>query len=169
MYRTVSNLIFSVICFCYSNRSANTLIVPKISHTHLFSLTHTPALLYLDSLVGKEQKCYIAIGDILIIFTLYDGNQIVRVANSWITEISSIISAFHMRLSVVGCFNGTIIVLDEDYQLLHYLVGHHSAITCINLLSNCMMLSASEDSTLRLWNIHTGKQVFLNALSTSNR
>lgn len=119
--------------------------------------------------MGKEQKCYIAIGDILIIFTLYDGNQIVRVANSWITEISSIISAFHMRLSVVGCFNGTIIVLDEDYQLLHYLVGHHSAITCINLLSNCMMLSASEDSTLRLWNIHTGKQVFLNALSTSNR
>ena len=149
-----------VMYLCYSNRSANTLIIPKVSHIHLFSPICTPTLLHLDSFVGKEQKCYIAIDEILIIFYLYDGSQVARVSNNWITKISSVMSVFYMNLCIIGCFNGTIILLDGNYELLHFLVGHSSAITCIYFISNCMILSASEDSTLRLWNIHTGKHYF---------
>ena len=91
----------------------------------------------------------------MIIFYLYNGTQIARISNVCITKISSVVSALSMCF--IGCFNGAIIVLDKNYELFSIFVGHHRAITSMYSLPNWMMLAASEDSTLRLWNIYTGK------------
>ena len=131
-------------------------IVPRVTYTHLFSSSEIPHLLCLDSHC-KRQQCYIAICDSLLVILLDAGTLIIRISNIHSSPISCLFPLMKFNLLITGSNDGVIKVWGTQYNLVHSFVGHRDMITDLFLINNGpMVLSASRDSTLRLWNLETG-------------
>ncbi|XP_069847713.1 WD repeat-containing protein 97-like [Dipodomys merriami] len=142
-------------------RSGGRRLVPHRSPLQLpQSLSETFRRLALGPPDLHSQYCFAVYGSTVLTFDL-DAWALVNVCqNLHKTTILDLVYCKEIRAVVTASRDSTVKVWEADWQIRMVFVGHTGPVTAMALLPNTsLLLSASQDRTLRTWNLQTAEQV----------
>ncbi|XP_031803255.1 WD repeat-containing protein 97 isoform X2 [Sarcophilus harrisii] len=109
---------------------------------------------------GVFPRCFAVCGTDLLTYDLANRKIVDVRRKLHKTLISDLLYCEILDVVVTASRDSTVKVWDPDWQIRSVFVGHRGPVTALALLPNSMLvLSASQDMTLRTWNLETAQQM----------
>uniref|UniRef100_A0A4X2MCY9 Uncharacterized protein n=1 Tax=Vombatus ursinus TaxID=29139 RepID=A0A4X2MCY9_VOMUR len=109
---------------------------------------------------GVFPRCFAACGAELLTYDLATCSIIDVRRKLHKTIISDVVYCEAAEAVVTASRDSTVKVWDADWQIRSVFVGHTGPVTALTMLpGSALVLSASQDMTLRTWNLETAQQV----------
>lgn len=145
-------------CFRYGNKY----VIPRKIITDGLSMNDVFENITLEGTASKTQKCYASCGTGVAIFNLQEGKLLAYKKDLHVRNITSILFINPMKIVVTGSRDGSIKLWDSIFEVKHVFVGHHGPVQALALYPlGPYFMSASHDSTIRLWSLETYDEVDL--------
>nr|XP_039256457.1 WD repeat-containing protein 97-like isoform X1 [Styela clava] len=145
-------------CFRYGNKY----LIPHKVITEGLTSNDVFDNITLEGSASKNQKCYASCGTGVAIFNLYQGKLLSYRRDLHVRNITSILFINPLKYVVTGSRDGSIKLWDSNFEVQHVFVGHHGPVQALSLYPlGPYFMSASYDSTIRLWSLETYDEVDL--------
>ncbi|XP_043923687.1 WD repeat-containing protein 97 isoform X2 [Protopterus annectens] len=125
-----------------------------------FSVLDKFSHITLDKARGRFQRCFAVCETGVAVFNLQEGTLITYKKELHLRTITSAVYSDSIHSLVTASRDGSIKVWDENWNVRMVFVGHTATVTALALYPyGPLLLSASEDETIRTWNLETADEV----------
>lgn len=145
---------------CWAFRYGARHLIPRKMNKIIFTADNAFSHLVLEETASRQQRCYLSHGKDVVVYNVFMGNQLTMKKDLHERIITGLTFFNPLKYLITGAKDGSIKVWDNDWYLKMVFVGHTRAISVLSVYPDGpAIVSASHDSTVRVWNLDSCDEV----------
>ncbi|KAL4234275.1 hypothetical protein ACF0H5_005926 [Mactra antiquata] len=155
-YITVGPGYFVTWAFRYGARH----LIPRKMNRTEFKDNNMFSHMVLEGTASRAQKIFLSVNNSAVVYNVFDGKQLSYKKNLHERAITALAFFNPLKYLITGALDGTIKIWDNKWHVQMVFVGHTGTINALDIYPHgSAIISASNDKTLRVWNLDTCDEV----------